>query len=130
MEEFVILSVQLSTLAVHLVLGISAMLIVLHHIRAQRCFVSKMRLKMSGLEFNLEHIGLDILTCYHMEEGKVPSSMAGSQDALLPTPIGQQVNQTIKMTTKIIQQFILIQAHGMIYLLNPQCSVAVSTPQL
>ena len=32
--------------------------------------------------------GLDILTCHHMEEGKVPGSMAGSQDALLPTLIG------------------------------------------
>ena len=40
-------------------------------------------------------IGLVILTCHHMEEGKVPGSMAGSQDALLSSPIGYQVNQTI-----------------------------------
>ena len=43
MEEFVICSVQhMTTLVVQLVLGISAMLIVLlHHIRVQRCCVSQ-----------------------------------------------------------------------------------------
>ena len=80
------------------------MLIVLHLIQVQRCFVSIMRLKMSGLDFNLKEVifGLAILTCYHMEEGKVPSSMAGSQDALLPILIGHQVNQTITKTIKIM----------------------------
>jgi hypothetical protein len=82
MEEVVICSGQLSTLEVHMthkeVLGISAMLIVLHHIQVQRCFVSIMRLKMIGLDLKvIIGIGLDILTCYHMEEGKVPNSMAG-----------------------------------------------------
>ena len=41
-----------------------------------------------------------------MEEGKVPSSMAGSQDALLPILIGNgQVihNQTMPVTIKIMQ---------------------------
>jgi len=78
MEEVVICSIQLSTLAVQLVLGISAMLIVLHRIRVQRCFVSIMRLKILGLDLVLlTIIGLAILTCHHMEEGKVPSSTAG-----------------------------------------------------
>ena len=97
MEEVVISSIQLSTLAVQLVLGISAMLIVLHLIRVQRCFVLIMRLRIVGCGLNMEDnlVGLDILTCHHMEEGKAPSSMAGSQDALLPTLIGRLVNQTI-----------------------------------
>ena len=55
-----------------------------------------------GLNMAVVVIGLVILTCHHMEEGKVPSSMAGSQDALLPTPIGGQVNQTISITLKIM----------------------------
>ena len=94
-------------MAIYLVIGINAMLIALPHIQAQRCSVLIMRLRMSGLEVNMNHmeiiIGLAILTCYHMEEGKVPSSMVGSQDAHLPMLIGQQVNQTIKITIKIMQ---------------------------
>ena len=43
---------------------------------------------LSLLEDTVMIFGLDILTCHHMEEGKVPGSMAGSQDALLPTLIG------------------------------------------
>ncbi len=88
---------------------------------------------MSGLEINLD-IGftLDILTCHHMEEEKVPNSMAGSQDALLPIPIGIQANQTIPLTLKIMQQLILllVEAHGLTGLLNTIFSAAVSTPQL
>jgi hypothetical protein len=38
-EEAIICSIQFSTLAVKVVLGISAILIVPHHIRVQRCFV-------------------------------------------------------------------------------------------
>ncbi len=104
MEEFAICSIQLSTLAVQLVLGISAILIVLQDIRVQRCFVSITRLKIVGSILNMEDrmVGLAILTCYHMEEGKVPSSMAGSQDALLPTLIGRLVNQIIRIIMKII----------------------------
>jgi hypothetical protein len=118
-------------MVVDMALGISAMLIVLHLIRVQRCFVSIMRLKIFGLDLNMDiGIGLDILTCYHMEEGKVPSSMAGSQDALLLTPIGGQVNQAISITMKIMQQRILL-AYGMIGLLKPiKFTVAVSTTQL
>jgi len=75
------------------------MLIVLHHIQVPQCFVSIMRMKMSGLELNINHleviIGLVILTCHHMEEGKVPRCLAGSQDALLLTPNGILLNQTI-----------------------------------
>ena len=71
-------------------------------------FVSIMRLKILGLDLNkeefIEIVGLVILTCHHMEEGKVPCSMVGSQDALLPIPIGCQVNQTIGVTMKIMQQ--------------------------
>jgi hypothetical protein len=79
------------------------MLIVLHHIKAQRCFVLIMRLRMSGLDLKMEiGTGLVILICYHMEEGKVPGSMDGSQDALLPIPIGRQDNQTIQITMKIM----------------------------
>jgi hypothetical protein len=107
MEEVVICSVQFSTVGcIYLVPGISAMLIVLHLIRVQQCFVTIMRLKMSGLVLilNLQEVGcgLAILTCYHMEEGKVPSSMAGSQDALLPIPIGILINQTMPVTMKIM----------------------------
>ena len=43
-----------------------------------------------------------------MEEGKVPSSMAGSQDALLPILIGHQVNQTMNMTEKIMHTWTFI----------------------
>jgi hypothetical protein len=104
MEEAVMCSVKLSTPVVHMVLGISAMLIVLHLIQVQRCFVSIMLLKMSSLDLiyniGIIIIGLATLTCYHVEEVKVPSSMAGSQDALLPIPIGHQVNHTI--TIKIM----------------------------
>ena len=84
------------------------MLIVLHHIRVQRCFVSIMRLKMLGWSLDMENIitcyfiGLATLTCYHMEEGKVPSSMAGSQDALPPTLIGGLANQTKPVIMKIM----------------------------
>jgi len=117
------------------VLGISAMLIVLqHHIRVQQCFVSIMLLRILGYILNLEELifGLVILTCYHMEEGKVPSSMAGSQDALLPTPIGILVNQTIGLTMKIMQKCIHILANGLMKVMNRPFSntllnVAVST---
>ena len=108
MEEVVICLPHISTLVVDMVLGISAMLIVLHLIQVQRCFVSMMRLKILGSTLNLEELGLnlfglDILTCHHMEEGKVPSSMAGSQDALLPILIGILMNQTIKIIMKIMR---------------------------
>ena len=53
----------------------------------------------------MEDIGLVILICYHMEEEKEPSSMAGSQDALLPILIGDIVNQTITGTIKIMLHF-------------------------
>jgi hypothetical protein len=95
-------------------------------------------MKMSGLDLNLEEeeledirCGLDILTCHLMEEGKVPSSMAGSQDVLLPTLIGGQVNQTMLMTMKIMQQFILtmgMEAYGKTGLLKINFTAAVSTP--
>ena len=85
-----------------MVLGISAMLIALHLIQVQRCFVSIMRMKMIGLEL-MVGFGLDILTCYHMEMGQVPWNTAGSQDALLPTSIGGEVNQAISVTMKIMQ---------------------------
>ena len=66
-----------------------------------------------------------------MEEGKVPSSMAGSQDALLPIPNGRQVNQTIPVTIKIMQQFILkALVNGMTGLLEINFTAAVSTTQL
>ncbi len=66
-----------------------------------------------------------------MEEGKVPSSMAGSQDALLPIPIGHQVNQIMPITLKIVQQFMVQkEAHGMTFLLNTHFPAAVSTTQL
>ena len=90
LEEVAICSIQFSTLVVQVVLGISAMLFVPHLIWVQRCFVSIIRLKILGCGLNMEDrmVGLAILICHHMEEGKVPSSMAGSQDALLPTLIG------------------------------------------
>ncbi len=86
-----------------MVLGISAMLIVLHLIRVQRCFVSIMRMRILGLDLNIQiGIGLDILTCYHMEEGKVPCGIVGSQDALLPILIGWLLNLIITVTMKIM----------------------------
>ena len=73
------------------------------HIRVQRCFVSINRLKMRGLNLYLiMQSGLATLTCLHMEEGKAPSSIVGSQDALLPTLIGMLVNQTMPVV-KIVQ---------------------------
>jgi len=86
---------------------------------------------MSGLDLNLEDIliGLAILTCYHMEEGKVPSSMAGSQDALLPILIGILVAQTIPVTIKIMQHRILAIS-GMTGILKNKCTAVVSTTQL
>ena len=113
-----------------LVLGISAILIVLDYlIQVLRCFVTIMRLKMSGLQIKLDHISftLDILTCHHMEEGKVPSSMAGSQDALLPIPNGCQVNHTMPITIKIMHHLAIPVAYGMTGLLKIKCSAAVST---
>ena len=65
-----------------------------------------------------------------MEEGKVPSSMAGSQDALLPIPNGYQVHQIMTKTMKIMQQFVMAMATGMTILLKPNFSAAVSTTQL
>jgi len=62
-----------------------------------------MRLKILGLNLNMQDkFGLAILTYHHMEEGKVPSSMDGSQDALLPSPIGMLVNQIISVIMKIM----------------------------
>jgi hypothetical protein len=41
-----------------------------------------------------------------MEEGRAPSSIAGSQDALLTIPVdGHLVNQTMPLTMKIMQEF-------------------------
>ena len=84
------------------------------------------------LKFNHMEImfGLVILICYHMEEGKVPSSINGSQDAILPTPIGILVNQTIQGTIKIIQQCIQILANGLTGLLKIKLTAAVSTTRL
>ena len=65
-----------------------------------------------------------------MEEGKVPSSMAGSQDALLPTLIGFLIIQTMPITIKIMQDCIHILADGMTFLLKNKLTVAVSTTQL
>jgi hypothetical protein len=62
-----------------------------------------------------------------MEEGKVPSSTNGSQDAI---PIGLVVNQTIKITIKIMQQYIHIMANGMTYLFKLKFTAAVSTTYL
>ena len=131
MEKVVIGSFHISTLAFG-ILGIGAMLIVLDHIRVQRCFVSIMWLKMSGLYLNLKDTirGLDILTCYHMEEGKVPSSMAGSQDALLPILIGSQVNQTIPVRMKIMHMLFIIEVYGETGVLETKVFAAVSTIQL
>ena len=129
MEEVAICSIQLSTLVVQLVLGISAILIVPHLIWVQRCYVSIMRLKMIGCGLNMEDrmVGLAILTCYHMEEGKVPSSMAGSQDALLPLLIGMLVNQTITLIMKIMRICLVIKILGMMLPPNGLFDVAVST---
>jgi hypothetical protein len=59
---------------------------------------------MIGLVVNIQEIinGLVIPTCHHMEEGKAPSSMAGSQDAFLPSPVGILINQTMPVTMKIM----------------------------
>jgi hypothetical protein len=54
-------------------------------------------------------IGLVILTCHHMEEGKVPSSMVGSQDVLLPTLIGILVNQVIPLEMMVYQVVKIMQ---------------------
>ena len=50
-------------------------------------------------------VGLVILACYHMEEGKVLSIIAGSQDALLPTLIGTEITQTMTLTVKIMYYY-------------------------
>ena len=115
-------------MVIHKVLGISAMLIVLLLIQVQRCFVSIMRMKMLGLDLNMDqkNTGLAILTCYHMEEGKVPSSMAGSQDALLPIPIGKKIDQAMPITMKIMQKF-MKKENGTTLVLHQKISVAVST---
>ncbi len=128
-EEVVICSIQLSTLAVQLVLGISAMLIALHHIWVQRCSVSVMRLRIIGCGLNMEDkmVGLAILTCHHMEEGKVPSSMVGSQDALLPTLIGHQVSQIITVIMKTMRICGVLLILGMIMTHKRLFDVAVST---
>ncbi len=65
---------------------------------------------MYGRNLNMKHfvrlaqhlVGLAILTCYHMEMGKVPSNMAGSQDALLPLKNGDQVFQTMRIIMQIM----------------------------
>jgi hypothetical protein len=113
------------------VLGRCAMLIVLHFIRVQRCFVSIMRMKILGLDLNMDqkNTGLAILTCNHMEEVKVPSSMAGSQDALLPIPIGKKIDQTMPITMKIMQEF-MKKENGTTLVLHQKISVAVSTNHL
>jgi len=72
-------------------------------------------------------IGLAILTCPHIEEGKVPNSMGGSQDALLPTPIGWEINQTITLTMRIMQSWTKAGAHGMTIFLKHKLTAAVST---
>ena len=64
-----------------------------------------------------------------MEEGKVPSSMAGSQDALLPILIGVLMNQTIPIIMKIVRMFGVVE-NGMTCLLKVKLSAAVSTTQL
>ena len=87
---------------------------------------------MLGLDLNMQeqrNIGLVILTYNHMEEGKVPSSMAGSQDALLPLSIGMVVNQIMPVTMKIMLKFLQVE-NGMIALLNGIVYVAVSTTHL
>ena len=55
----------------------------------------------------LTMFGSVILTCYHMKEGYIPSSMAGAQDAedaLLPTPSGIYMNQTMELTMKVMHK--------------------------
>ncbi len=65
-----------------------------------------------------------------MEEGKVPSSMAGSQDALLPTPIGLMVNQTIYIPVGLMVRIMQLcrMAYGMTLVLL-QRHAAVNTTQ-
>ena len=113
-------------------LGISAMLIVQPHIRVQRCFVYVNRLKVHGLNLNLiVKSGLVTLTCLHMEEGRAPSSIAGSQDALLTIPVdGHLMNQTMAVTMKIVHLLNLAMAHGMMDIVKqPTFNAPVSTPQ-
>jgi len=89
MEKVAFYLIQFLTLAVLVVHGCSVIHIVRHQIRMQPCFVSKARLIMHGLQVIIQHhIGLVILTCHPMEEGKVLNSMAGLQDAHLPSLIG------------------------------------------
>ena len=63
-----------------------------------------------------------------MEEGKVPSSMAGSQDALLPILIGMLVNQTTPVM-KIMYTFMIVE-NGMTTSFKLNIPAAVSTLQL
>ena len=109
----------------------SAITIVLQHIREQRCFVSVLRLRTLGWYLDLVwNTGLVILTCYRMVKGKVPSSMVGSQDVLLPTPIGMVVNQTMR-GAKIMHMFlIMVRANGTMYLITIEKTAAVSTPEI
>ena len=67
-----------------------------------------------------------------MEEGKVPSSMVGSQDALLFIPIGMQlqVNPTMPVTMKIMHMLLLLVENGMTSILKLISTAAVSTIQL
>ena len=71
-------------------------------------------------------VGLVLLTCHHMEEGKVPSSMAGSQDALLLTLIGMVLNRTMLIIMKIMY-VIGITASGTMLILNTLRLVFAST---
>jgi len=65
-----------------------------------------------------------------MEEGKVPSNMAGLQDALLPIPIGILMNQATMVTMKIMCTFLLVVENGMTALLKTPLTAAVNTTQL
>ena len=88
-------------------------------------FTLKFTLNMEG-EYN---IGLAILTCHPMEEGKVPSNMAGSQDAPLHISIGHLVNQIMNITVKIMYMLTIIQMPiGMMQLLHIIVFVVVSLP--
>jgi hypothetical protein len=78
-------------MVLYLVFRISVILIVFLQVKTMIC-VRKM-------------VGLTIITCYHMEEGKVLSSMAGSQDALLPTTINTEITQTMTLTVKIMYYY-------------------------
>ncbi len=62
-------------------------------------------------------IGVNKYWVGYMEEGKVPSSIAGSQDALLPILIGILAAQTITLTMKITQLF-GTQENGTMFLLH------------